>query len=226
VSYSWDVNGDGTMDGVGETFTTSYEAAGTYTAKLFVEDAEGNESQSQIKVNVEEQGIHADIQANTVSGEVPFTVSLDASGSTYPSGKIVNYLWDFGNGVTRYDGAQVTYTFTEVGVFPVTVTVIGSDESEDEASVSINAMPVALSACFTPNVDSGKAPLIVTFNPSCSSGTVNSYHWEFGNGDISYARKPTYTFEQPGTYVVKLTVKDNEGFTDSYTVTIGVYGDN
>ena len=38
-----------------------------------------------------------------LSGEVPFTVNLDGSGSTDPDGMIVDYAWDFdGNGTIVY----------------------------------------------------------------------------------------------------------------------------
>ncbi|KKR25634.1 MAG: PKD domain containing protein [Candidatus Peregrinibacteria bacterium GW2011_GWE2_39_6] len=222
VDYGWDIDGDGVVDGAGIDFEYTYQKAGEYVATLSVEDASGNVTKTSIGVTVEEQSLVASITADTLNGEIPLIVNFDASGSSYPSGKIVNYLWDFGNGITRYDDAQVSYTFNEVGTFTVVVKAIASDGKETTASLFINVLPVSLSACFESNVDSGKAPLIVTFNPGCSSGTVMTYRWDFGDGNLSYTRKPTHTFEKAGTYTVVLTVEDNEGITDSYSVVIAV----
>lgn len=223
ISTEWDFDGDGTIDEVGEEAEATYETAGTYEATLYVQDSAGNEVTESITVVVESQGLTAQITASTLTGEMPLPVTFDASGSSYPEGDIVNYLWDFGNGTTRYDSAKISYTFTSVGTYEVTVTAIASDGSEATDSLFINVLPVALSACFEPNVHSGVAPLSVTFNPGCSEGSVQDYRWDFGDGDISYARKPTHEFQEPGTYTVTLTVTDTDGVTDTYSVAIAVY---
>lgn len=225
VNYEWDLDGDGTTDEVGESVEYVYEEKGTYQPVLYIQDSEGNEGITTIVVVVSAQSISASVTASPVTGEIPLQVTFDASGSRYPEGEIVNYLWDFGNGTTRYDDAQISYTFSEVGTFTVNVTAIASDGNEDMASVIINARPVALGACFESNVNSGVAPLVATFNPSCSTGTVTDYRWDFSDGDISYARKPTHTFEAAGTYTVTLTVTDSDGVSDTYTQTIAVYSE-
>ncbi len=224
VNYEWDLDGDGTIDEAGEKVTFTYEVAGDYEAILYVEDSEGHESMAGITVFVENQAISAALSASALNGEIPLTVTFDASGSSYPEGQIVNYRWDFGDGTSRYDNSQVNYTFDSVGTFTVMVTAIASDGLEADASLFINVLPVSLDACFDANVESGDAPLIVTFNPSCSTGTIDNYRWSFGDGDISYARKPTHTFEDAGTYIVELTVEDVDGLSESYTGTIVVHG--
>lgn len=223
IDYSWDFNADNTMDGAGEEIEHTFTEPGNYTVTLFVEDAKGHESRESIQVKADAQGLRAELTADTLNGEVPLAVKFDASGSSYAGGKIVNYFWDFGNGVTKYDKAQVTYTFMQVGTFTVKVKAIAADGKEMEDSIFINVLPVSLNACFTPNVESGVAPLIVTFNPSCSTGTIANYRWDFGDGDLSYARKPTHTFTAAGTYTVTLTTEDPSGVSDTYIETIAVY---
>ncbi|MFN9970421.1 MAG: PKD domain-containing protein, partial [Phycisphaerae bacterium] len=43
--------------------------------------------------------------------------------------------------------------------------------------------------------------------------TLEQYNWNFGNGDIDSTSGSvvTYTFEQPGEYLVALTVEDDNG---------------
>jgi PKD repeat protein/flagellar basal body-associated protein FliL len=226
VNYEWDLDGDGTIDEVDEEATFTYNEAGDFEAILYVEDSEGHETEASITVYVGGQALSASVEADTLNGELPLTVDFDASGSSYPDGEIVNYYWDFGDGTTKYSTAQVTYTYDTVGTFTVTLKAIAADGEESEDSIMINVLPISVSACFTNNVSSGNAPLIVTFDPSCSNGTVANYRWNFDDGDISYARKPVHTFENAGTYVVELTVEDSDGFSDTYQATIPVYGEN
>jgi cytochrome c len=61
----------------------------------------------------------------------------------------------------------------------------------------------------------GAAPLAVKFS---SEGTVDldpedqlTYEWDFGKGQSSSDANPAFTFETPGVYPVKLTVKDRAG---------------
>lgn len=225
VDFQWDLDGDGVIDEAGEEVEFIFQETGEFTATLYVEDSEGNQSMAGITVFVESQNMTAELTASTLTGETPLSVTFDASGSSYPDGQIVNYKWDFGDGTMRYDQAQVTYSFDSVGTFTVEVTAIASDGVEATDSLFINVLPVSLGACFETNVDSGDAPLIVTFNPTCSTGTVDNYRWAFGDGDISYARKPTHTFDEAGTFTVVLTVEDADGVSDDFEATISVHGD-
>jgi hypothetical protein len=45
-----------------------------------------------------------------------------------------------------------------------------------------------------------------SFDPD--NGTIESYLWDFGDGNTSDVLNPTYAFAQNGTHTVRLTVKD------------------
>lgn len=53
-------------------------------------------------------------------------------------------------------------------------------------------------------------------------GSITSYSWNFGDGTTASGRIVTKTYSLPGTYTVKLTVKDNNGATGSTSKTITV----
>jgi len=62
----------------------------------------------------------------------------------------------------------------------------------------------------------GAAPLTVAFDAGYShdDGTIVEYRWDFGDPasmGTEVARACSHTFGQPGTYLVKLTVIDDEG---------------
>ncbi|MEE8594208.1 MAG: PKD domain-containing protein, partial [Candidatus Bipolaricaulota bacterium] len=73
----------------------------------------------------------------------------------------------------------------------------------------------------------GSAPLDVNFNAQYSrdDGTIVEYRWNFGdpmNTKSAIESASTHTFTQPGTYLVKLTVIDDEGAVDTQQVAIVV----
>ena len=64
----------------------------------------------------------ANFSASATNGLAPFTVDLNASGSTDSDGKIVRWEWYFGDGSTAL-GRTTTKTFTAGGVNSVTLLV-------------------------------------------------------------------------------------------------------
>ena len=76
---------------------------------------------------------------------------------------------------------------------------------------------------FTTDVVDGCAPLKITFNNTSSSS--DRYVWDFGNGHLdSTTYNPTYTYNVPGTYTVKLFITDSIcEITDSALITIHVF---
>lgn len=85
-----------------------------------------------------------------------------------------------------------------------------------------NAAPTAL---ITVNTTEGTAPLTVSFDASGSSdtdGTINSYSWNFGDGDIGTGTNLSHTFSTVGSYPVVLTVTDDKGATAQNNVIINV----
>ena len=60
----------------------------------------------------------------TINGN---TVAFDASTSTSPTGTVVLYSWDFGDGQTvSTDSTSATHTYTDPGEYPVSLTVTNS----------------------------------------------------------------------------------------------------
>jgi len=87
-----------------------------------------------------------------------------------------------------------------------------------------NRAPVARIAA---NETIGAAPFTVEFSAEESydydEGDELSYSWSFtGQEEQSTEAKPSFTFEEPGIYDVKLTVTDAEGDNDVQDITIQV----
>ena len=153
-------------------------------------------------------------------------MTFDASDSYDPDGTIEKYVWDFGDGHTRSTtNPKITHTYDEAGTYTVELVVYDDQGAESEPytkSITI-APPEKPTACFSASPTRGTAPLRVKFS-NCSTGEIDSYHWDFGDGGTSTSREPTHTYQKPGKYTVSLTVRgpggeDTETKRDYITVT-------
>jgi len=74
------------------------------------------------------------------------------------------------------------------------------------------------------DVTSGIVPLTITFDGTGSSGAdgISTYHWDFDTGDESYESSGMYTYQKAGTFTLTLTVRDQDGKTDTAQATIEI----
>jgi gliding motility-associated-like protein len=82
-------------------------------------------------------------------------------------------------------------------------------------SVNVKVEPIPSSA-FKTDVAEGKYPLGVKFTNQ-STGDIVSYLWDFGDSiGVSTERDPSYTYNKPGTYKVKLKAFTSKGCWQEY----------
>lgn len=112
------------------------------------------------------------------------------------------YSWDFGDDSTSTAIDPMAHTYTTWGTFTITQ-VVHSGGCTDTARQDIVITPPIPTAGFI-GQGMGCAPLTVSFTNTSLLG--EHYQWNFGDGGTSQAEHPTYTWNQPGTYTVSLTV--------------------
>src|ERR1700754_1358486 len=81
--------------------------------------------------------------------------------------------------------------------------VIGLSFVQNTASAQVQAK-------FTANATGGCAPFVVQFKDE-STGNPISWQWDLGNGTISLFQHPSTVYFLPGTYPVKLVIKNAAG---------------
>ncbi len=134
---------------------------------------------------------------NAAGNPVKFT--NQTNGGTW------NWIWRFGDG----DSTNVqdpTHIYSDVGTFNVTLIASNSSCSESVThQVNITYGPPV--ADFD-TLLSGCEPLSLVINNTSLNTDIpgTTYKWEFGDGSISTAKNPTYTYFDAGTYRVELTV--------------------
>lgn len=75
-----------------------------------------------------------------------------------------------------------------------------------------------VSADFAGSPTHGPAPLSVAFT-DLSTGAVDTWSWDFGDGGSSSAENPGHVYAAPGSYTVSLTAS-GPGGTDTRTSTM------
>ena len=225
-SYEWSF-GDG-ESGEGEQVTHTYEDPGEYTAKLTVTDNAGSNDSYETTISVDDRNQQptASFTASATSGSAPFHVNFN-SDSSDPDGTVVSHEWDLGDGTVKY-GDTTSHTYFSSGDYEISLTV-----TDDEGAIGTTAQTLTLptgpnrnpSASFTANPDSGSPPLDVTFDASGSTdpdGEIDSYDWDFGDGESGSGVSVDHTFDETGSFTVTLTVTDDDGATSNVDRTIEV----
>ncbi|MDY6989584.1 MAG: LamG-like jellyroll fold domain-containing protein [Thermodesulfobacteriota bacterium] len=81
-------------------------------------------------------------------------------------------------------------------------------------------IPPTVSASASPQ--EGPVPLTVEFfgDGHDDDGFVDSYDWDFGDGETSTAQNPVHTYDVSGDYTAQVTVTDDQGATAFDTIDI------
>ena len=233
VNYIWDF-GDGSA-GTGMTTTHAYASVGTYVVTLTVTDNDGLTDTATKDVVVIATGVELTppVASFTYSPESPEegkTVTFDASGSSDTDGTIVSYSWDFGDENTA-TGETTTHSYASAGTYGVTLTVADNDDLTGTATkeitvkttgpIEIDDEPPVANAGSDMTVKAGSK---VTFSAAGSSDNVgiDSYEWNFGDGNTGTGVTTSHTYGTEGNYIVTLAVTDAAGNSNTVTIVITV----
>ena len=164
----------------------------------------------------------ANFIATPSQGETPFTVTLDANSSTDSDGTIVEYNWSTSDGQTA-SSKRVNMTFPNAGTHTISLVVIDDKGTQStntaQQTVTVIAKPVpkvAPIAHLSISPSNGEIPLTVSLNGSGSSdsdGTIVDYAWTASDGQEKFGTNTKITFNKSETYIITLTVTDNDGLT-------------
>jgi len=97
-----------------------------------------------------------------------------------------------------------------------------SDKAVTFPPEEINRPPSA-SLSFSPESPETNERVNFGSDSTDPDGSIESYHWTFGDGSSSTSENPAHEYSKPGTYTVKLTVTDNEGSQDETEKEIKIY---
>ncbi|HSW57756.1 MAG TPA: Ig-like domain-containing protein [Dehalococcoidales bacterium] len=139
-------------------------------------------------------------------------VSFNASLSFDPDGDIVLYHWDFGDG-SAGSGLTPQHTYIANGSYTVTLTVSDNDGATDSASLEVTINDLAPTASFfwKPEPQYKGTPVSFTDNSNSYPDIIVSWAWDFAGLGSSSLPNPAFTFNDKGSFLVTLTVTDEDG---------------
>jgi PKD repeat protein len=172
----------------------------------------------------------AQFSASPEFGYPPLEVTFDGGESRSPNGAIVAYDWDFGDGETS-SGDEVTHTYTDKGVYAVTLEVtdeVGRTGARTKSVEALNKAPVAR---FKTNVNTSAVEQPIWFNASESydpDGEIVQYIWNFGDGTTAEGELVDHEYLTANGNgwrpQITLTVVDENGASDTATGQLLIVG--
>ena len=204
-------------DGTGSQQTNpakSYTASGTYQVKLVNTYTTCTDSVTRSVKILPPPSVDFITNSVTKACKAPLTINFQdysAGGS--------QWLWNFGDGSTSTQQFP-SHTYTTAGEFKVSLTVTNASGCQNTATKDKFVQITKPSVSIGNAPASGCAPY--TFTPFPNASAVDglaSVLWDFGDaGATSTAQNPSYTYNNPGNYTVKLKITTQGGCTDSVTL--------
>ncbi|NOX45213.1 MAG: PKD domain-containing protein [Caldiserica bacterium] len=136
VSWRWDF-GDGTSS-TERNPVHRYAAKGEFPVTLTVTDRYGNTAAVTKTVAVVNIPPVSD-PGGPYRGLVLQEIVFDGTGSYDPDGRIVRYLWDFGDGSTA-EGESVAHAYPEPGTYTVCLTAVDDDGARATSCTTAEVM--------------------------------------------------------------------------------------
>jgi len=219
TAWAWTFGDGGTA--TGSTTSHIYATANTFTVTLTVTDNTGQtHSTSQSVTTTPDDPPHASFYV----GCTGFTCTADAEASG-DDGGIVNYTWNWGDGQTTSGGSSASessHTYAAAGTYTITLTVRDAvnQTATDTHSVTVGQPPVAsfLISCEGRRCD-------VNASASTAAAGIASYTWNWDDETPTTTTTVPTTFHVYAwndTFIVTLTVTDNNGATALTTRTVNV----
>ncbi len=228
-TVGWDFGDGGTSNGT-LTPTHRFDQNGAFTVTLTVTDDEGSVGTDALTVTVTNVAPVVDAIADqTVADGSEFVLTATFND---PGNDTHTVVIDWGDGasdtqtITPAAGGLISapHTYADDGIFTVTVTVTDESGGTDTQTFTVtvdNVVPVAEAGTDQTVAEGSPVSFAGSFNdPGNDTHTIS---WDFGDGTIlTDTLTPTHTYVQDGTFIVTLTVTDDDGGigTDTATVTV------
>jgi PKD repeat protein len=220
TDYTWDLGDGSTGSGVSPSHTYD-DGPAQFTVELTVMDDQGRTASDTTQVTVTNLPPTADAGGPYVC-QVGETIQLSGAcddPSPVDAASVTCTWADFSGAAL----SEPTYTCPDTaGDTTVTLTATDKDGASAQASAAINAVETRLLADAN-GPYTGEVDVALSFDGSGSTpaDAIQSYNWDFGDGETGTGVVVSHTYVLTGVYTVTLTVADaSQADTDSTTATI------
>lgn len=204
---NWYVNNQLIGTGTAPCYTIS--APGAYNFKLIIQGAQCTDS---LKITVNATDVSADFTSD------PVDICAGGLINFYPVINGLAYYWDFGDPANNGNQSPPYHIYNTPGDYPVKMYASGSGCIDTSGVTMIHVGGINTTTFAT--IQQGCTPLNVQFNNAIVSSfptgtTVNTWSWDFGDGNSANTPNPLHTYTQSGSFQVVLYVTDANGCTTS-----------
>ncbi|MBL4656963.1 MAG: PKD domain-containing protein [Flavobacteriales bacterium] len=213
--YLWDF-GDSLTD-TAQSPVHVYQDTGLYNVSLIVNDGWPCTDTAYTTVN-----IYPDLISN-----FSYEVHCADSGMAFTSlatnvvGPVTSWDWSFGNGGSSTN-QNPSYTYAQGGVYNVSLVVTNDTGCFEISEKEIYVYEEPNASIFFNSIC---ADTLITFSDvtQLDSGSVISWSWDINSGAATGSSSTIdYTFDDPGSYLLALTVVTEHGCTGGASQTINV----
>ncbi len=216
-TWEWDFGDGNTSNEQNPTHT--YPGPGVYLVCLTITDEDGHcTSHVCHHLVIHHPPLHECQAAFAVHQPDPALPTFDFTDQSTSDGTIVSWEWDFGDGNTSND-QNPSHTYSSVGAYLVCLTIIDDKGCTSHVCHQIvvhHTPPGHCHAAFHANQPNPDHPIIHFTDLSTSDGGIDAWEWDFGDGTTSTEQNPIHTYATPGTYLVCLTIEDDDGNCTSH----------
>lgn len=195
--------------------TYSYQDTGTYTVQLILNPGWPCTDTAEVTYEL----YNPVNPAFSFSGPICFDENLITFQNQSSNGGQATATWNFGvnASTTAFTGWNPPPIIFNTWGDQIVTLIIEEQGCEDTFTDTIRIYRRPETDVTVQN-QVGCAPFIVEFWDSTVTDGQIIYNWDFGNGVLSNDSAPVYTYYNPGTYDLTLTIYFIEGCTDTITV--------
>ena len=135
-----------------------------------------------------------------------FVARVSTDGSNF---NVLEAVYEAPNSWSNYSYDLSSFIGQDIFLAIQCISSFGNYLVLDDIEVEISLGEEQLSASFMADRTIGAAPHNVNFN-DLSSGSPNSWHWNFGDGEISNEQNPSHIYQESGVYTVSLEITNDE----------------
>jgi PKD repeat protein len=156
------------------------------------------------------QPIGIDTNANSCLADFSYSMAGNTMDMyNYSLGSITHYYWDFGNGYTSSQ-QNPSYTYPHAGYYRIKLTVTDSVNQCMDSKEIILMVGTADDCEAEFQVYSDLSNNTVYFFDLSHGDSLDTYIWNFGDGQTSTDRDPVYVYTASGYYNVCLTAASSQ----------------
>jgi gliding motility-associated-like protein len=209
--YNWDFDGEATSTDPNPE--EEFENPGSRPVTLTIEDNNGCVEEITSIVDYFPAPPILIIRPNIFLGCAPADIFFD--NLSFPIDETYDLTWDFGDGSDVATDISPTHTYTETGVFDVSLSVVSpigcTADTVYRNQITILEKPTA-DFTFSPEEPNVFNTEVNFFDRSF---LAESWQWDFGGLSSSIIQDPTFNFQDTGMFEVQLIVAHLSGCRDT-----------